>query len=255
MLFDKGKLEKLTLRAFKPSSSAKEPAQPSDAPEDTYTVQVNPSSYTLNRLLTYSYQRGQGFSKGEAVYSDSPPVNLQFEFLFDGTGVVPKPSELGDIPLVGAIASALSKDKPFVVMDEIKKFDKLVYDYSGKMHRPRQLLLVWGSLVFPCVLTSLNYRFTLFKQDGTPLRAVAACTFCESVPHAERVRRENASSPDLTHLRDVREGDTLPLLAHEIYGNAQLYLEVARANKLVSFRRLRPASRLSFPPLDKQVTA
>jgi hypothetical protein len=252
-LFDKAKLEKMTLRAFKPSAKPDDPPQPSDAPEDSYTVQVNPSSYTLNHLLNYSYHRGQGFSASEAVYSDSPPVHLEFEFLFDGTGVVPKPSTLGDIPLVGAIASALSPDEPFVVMDEIKKFNALVYEYSGKIHRPRQLLLVWGSLVFPCVLTSVDYRFTLFKEDGTPLRVVAKCMFCESIPGAERERRNNAASPDLTHLRDVRDGDTLPLLAYDIYGNAQLYLEVARVNKLINFRRLRSASRLSFPPLDKQV--
>ena len=254
-LFDSGKLDKLTLRALKPSANPKEPPQPSDAPEDTYTVQVNPSSYTLARKLNYTYHRGQGFSASEAVYTDSPPVNLQFEFLFDGTGVVPKPSKLGDVPLVGAIASVLSPDKPFVVMEEIAKFNKLVYDYAGKIHRPRQLLLVWGTLVLPCVLTSLNYRFTLFKPDGTPLRAVASCTFCESVPEALRVRKENAGSPDLTHLRDVKDGDTLPILAYEIYGDAQLYLEVARVNKLVNFRRLRSASRLSFPPLDKQVAS
>ena len=254
-LFDRAKLEKLTLRAFKPSANPNDRPQVSDAPEDSYTVQVNPSSYTLNHLLNYSYHRGQGFSGSEAVYSDSPPVNLEFEFLFDGTGVVPKPSTLGDVPLVGAIASALSKDEPFVVMDEIKKFNALVYEYSGEIHRPRQVLLVWGTLAFPCVLTSVAYRFTLFKEDGTPLRAVAKCSFCESMPVAESELRKNKKSPDLTHLRDVRDGDTLPLLAHEIYGNPQLYLEVARANKLVNFRRLRPASRLSFPPLDKQVTA
>jgi hypothetical protein len=255
MLFDQGKLEKLTIRAFKPSASPDEPPQPSDDPEDTYVVQVNPSSYTLDHRLNYAHHRGQGASASEAVFSDSPPVNLQFEFLFDGTGVVPAPSELGDIPLVGAIASALSPDEPYVVMDEIKKFNALVYRYEGEIHRPRYLLLTWGNLVFSCVLSSVAYRFTLFKQDGTPLRAVATCNFCESVPDAERVRKENASSPDLTHLRDVREGDTLPLLAHRIYGNPALYLEVARANKLVNFRRLRPASRLSFPPLDRQVTS
>jgi hypothetical protein len=254
MLFDQGKLEKLTLRAFKPSAGADDPPQPSDDPEDIYVVQVNPSSYTLNHLLNYSYHRGQGFSGSQAVYSDSPPVNLEFEFLFDGTGVVPVPSELGDIPLVGAIASALSPAEPYVVMDEIRKFNALVYDYDGELHRPRQLLLTWGNLVFSCVLSSVAYRFTLFRQDGTPLRAVAACTFCESVSDAQRVRKENASSPDLTHLRDVREGDTLPFLAHQIYGNAALYLEVARANKLVNFRRLRAATRLAFPPVDKQVT-
>jgi hypothetical protein len=252
-LFNKAKLEKLTLRAFKPQANANDPPQPSDDPKDCYAVQVNPSSYTLSYLLNYSYQRGQGFSAGEAVYTDSPPIDLEFEFLFDGTGVIPKPAPLGDIPLVGAIASALSPDAPFVVMDEIKKFNTLVYDYSSDIHRPRALLLVWGSLTFPCVLTSLDYRFTLFAEDGTPLRAVANCVFTESIPGSERVRRDDATSPDLTHLRDVRDGDTLPLLAYDVYANALLYLEVARVNKLINFRRLRPASRLSFPPLDKGV--
>ena len=251
-LFDKAKLEKLTLRAFKPAGPAKEPRKVSDDPKESYTVQVNPSSYTLNRLLNYTYHRGQGFSASEAVYNDSPPVHLDFEFLFDGTGVLPKPSTLGDIPLVGAIASALSAPKAFVVMAEIKKFDALVYDYSSELHRPRALLLVWGSLIFPCVLTSVDYRFTLFKEDGTPLRAVAKCSFCESIPSAESEARNDAKSADLTHLREVKDGDTLPLLAYDIYGNGELYLEVARVNKLVNFRRLRSATRLSFPPVDKQ---
>ena len=254
-LFDKAKLEKLTLRAFKPAGQPSEPRKVSDAPEDSYTVQVNPSSYSLNRLLNYSYHRGQGFSSSEAVYNDSPPVHLEFEFLFDGTGVVPKPSTLGDIPLVGAIASALSSDEPFVVMNEIKKFDALVYDYSSEIHRPRALLLVWGSLAFPCVLKSVDYRYTLFKEDGTPLRAVAKCAFCESVPRSEGELRDDAKSPDLTHLRDVKDGDTLPLLAYDIYGDSQFYLEVARVNKLINFRRLRSATRLSFPPLDKKAAS
>jgi hypothetical protein len=256
-LFDKAKLEKLTLRAFKPHK-ADEPRQVSNDAADSYTVQVNPSSYSLNCQLNYNYQRGQGFSKGDAKYDHSSPVHLEFEFLFDGTGVVPKPSTLGDIPLVGAVASAISSlsgDKPFEVMEEIKKFDRLVYDYYGKIHRPRELLLVWGSLVLPCVLTSVAYRYTLFKEDGTPLRAVAKCSFCESIPAAEAARKDNRTSPDLTHLRDVQDGDTLPLLAYDVYGDGRFYLEVARVNKLVNFRSLRSSTRLSFPPLDKKAAA
>jgi hypothetical protein len=140
----------------------------------------------------------------------------------------------------------------FNVMDEIQKFNRLVYEYAGELHRPRQVLLVWGTLVFPCVLTAVNYRFTLFKPDGTPLRAVANCSFREAVPDAQRVRAENPSSSDLTHLREVREGDNLPLLTYRIYGNAELYLEVARVNKLINFRRLRVGSRVAFPPVDKE---
>jgi nucleoid-associated protein YgaU len=251
VLFDQGKLEKLKLRAFKAAANPDDPPQLSTAPEDTYVVLVNPSSYTLSHLINYSRQRGQGYSASEALYSDSSPVSLNFEFLFDASGVIPPPSEVGDVPLVGAIASALSSSQPYVVMDEIKRFNSLVYNYSGDIHRPRQLQLAWGSLVFNCVLSTLSYRFTLFKQDGTPLRAVASCAFCESVPDAVRVRKDNASSPDLTHIRDIQDGDTLPLLAYQIYGNANLYLEVARANKLIDFRRLRSATRLQFPPVDK----
>jgi hypothetical protein len=251
MLFDQGKLEKMTIRAFRTRKPGEAP-QVSDNPEDTYVVQVNPSSYTLSHALHYTYNQGQGFSSSEAVYSKSEPIVLKFDFLFDGTGVVPPPSELGDNPLVGAIASALFEDKAFKVMDEIQKFNRLVYKVDGKIHRPRPVLLVWGSLVFPCVLTTANYSFTLFKPDGTPLRAVASCSFRESVPVAQRIRAENRTSPDLTHLREVQEGDSLPLLTDSIYGNAELYLEVARVNKLINFRRLRVGSRVAFPPVDKE---
>lgn len=252
MLFNQGKLEKMTIRAYRTVDPEGVP-QVSDASEDTYVVQVNPSSYALNRLLHYTRHQGQGFSGSEAVYSKSEPVILQFDFLFDGTGVVPPPSETGDIPLVGAIASALSGNEPYVVTNEIENFNRLVHDYVGKQHRPNQLLLVWGTLSFPCVLSTLSYRFTLFKPDGTPLRAVATCKFCEHKPNAQRVLEDNRSSPDLTHLRNVQEGDTLPLLSYRIYGNADLYLEVARVNKLINFRRLRPASRIAFPPLGQEV--
>jgi len=254
-LFDKAKLEKLTLRAFKRAGGPKEPRQVSDASADSYTVQVNPSSYSLNRLVNYTHDRGLGFTASEAKFSHTPPVHLDFEFLFDGTGVVPKPSTLGDIPLVGAIASALSPDEPFVVMNEIGNFEKVVHDYSSDQHRPRAVLMVWGSLRLPCVLTSVDYRYTLFKEDGTPLRAIAKCSFCESIPQAESDLKKDAKSADLTHLRDVKDGDTLPLLAYDIYGDGRFYLQVASANKLVNFRRLRSATRLSFPPLDKKAAA
>jgi hypothetical protein len=223
----------------------------SDNPEDTYVVQVNPGSYTLDRQLRYADRRGQGDSGSDAVYSGSEPTSLTVELLFDGTGVVPPPSELGDVPLVGAIASALSGGDKFDVMTEIEKLDRVVHDYQGEVHRPRKVLLIWGTLELACALTSLSYRFTLFQPDGTPLRAVATASFREALSDGERERRENPTSPDLTHLREIREGDTLPLLAHRIYGDATLYLEVARVNKLVSFRSLRPGSRVSLPPVDK----
>ncbi|MGK7908807.1 MAG: hypothetical protein AB4040_16485 [Synechococcus sp.] len=253
MLFDSGKLEKLTIQAYLPQSNSDKPSQTSDNPEDIYTVQVNPSTYTLNQAIEYSCQQGQGDTGSEAVYRKSAPITLQFDFLFDGTGVIPPQSNLSEIPLVGAIASALSEKKELNVTERIKKFNKLVYEADPESHRPRKLLLTWGDFFrFPCVLTSLSYRFTLFNPDGTPLRVIASCSFQESKSDTERSLADAFSSPDLTHLREVKEGDTLPLMSYRIYGKTDLYIEIARVNKLINFRRLQAGSQLAFPPVDKE---
>lgn len=251
MLFDQGKLEKMTIQAFQPATDPAEPPKLSDDPEDAYVVQVNPKSYTLNHALTYAELQGQGNSGRDAVYSKSEPTTLEFSFLFDGTGIIPPPSPLGDVPLVGAIASAFADDEEFDVMQEIDKFDRVVYAHDGDEHRPKKIQLTWGTLVFPCALTSLNYQFTLFKPDGRPLRAQANCSFQEALSDAQRELIENNSSPDLTHIREVREGDSLPLISHRIYGDPKYYIEVARVNKLVNFRSIRAGSRLRLPPIAK----
>ena len=59
--------------------------------------------------------------------------------------------------------------------------------------------------------------------------------------------------PDLTHIRVVKEGDTLPSMANDIYGDFSYYLEVAKANNLQDFRNLIPGQKLYFPPFDKNV--
>jgi hypothetical protein len=252
MLFDQGTLEKMTIRAYLPQACPDEPPQLSDDDNDTYVVQVNPSSFSLNHRLRYADRQGQGDSGSDAVYSGTEPTVFQFDFLFDGTGVVPPPPQLGGVPLVGALVSALTGSEEYVVMDEIQKFNRIVYHFDGEQHRPRKVLLVWGLIDLTCALTSLSYEFSLFKPDGTPLRAVAKCSFREARCDAERVREEDRGSPDLTHAREVVAGDTLPLIAHRIYGDAGLYLEVARVNRLVSFRGLRPGRQLRLPPVDKR---
>ncbi len=252
MLFHQGKLEKMTLVAFRPhGGSCSERPELSDASEDSYTVQVNPNSTSLDQLQRYTDRRVPGSSGGGGAFSGTAPATLQLEFLFDGTGAIPPSAEHADVPLAGAVTSALPGRGTFEVSEELAKFKRVACDFRGDIHAPPKLLLIWGKAAFPCVVESLEIRYTLFRPDASPLRAIVTCRFQEWVSDAERVRRENLTSPDLTHLREIREGDTLPLLAHRIYGDASLYLEVARVNKLVDFRRLRAGSKLRLPPLAK----
>ncbi|NOR75025.1 MAG: LysM peptidoglycan-binding domain-containing protein, partial [Draconibacterium sp.] len=66
-----------------------------------------------------------------------------------------------------------------------------------------------------------------------------------------RVAMENNSSPDLTHVIIVKEGDTLPLMAFSIYGDPKYYLEVAKANSITNFRKLKVGQQIFFPPINK----
>ena len=101
------------------------------------------------------------------------------------------------------------------------------------------------------MLLRADITYKLFNADGTPLRAVMEATFSENRDDATRVAESNDSSPDLTHVRTVKAGDTLPLLAHKIYGDSAYYLEVARINRVDNFRQLVPGQKLIFPPIEK----
>lgn len=251
-LFGNGKLEKMIIRAFKPQVNADDKPELSDAEEDKYMVQVNPESYQINYQVNYDRRAAHGNSGSEAKYAGTSPPTLEFDFLFDGTGVIPPPAgPLDNVPFAGAVADLLSGSDEYDVMTELQKFAKVVYDYSGDQHRPRQVQITWGKLVFEGVLSSLQINYKLFKPDGLPLRAEAKAAFDGSISDMLRENKEKNNSPDLTHVRTVIAGDNLPWMTYKIYGDSNYYLEVARVNKLFNFRKLREGNPLFFPPVDK----
>lgn len=252
-LTSNGKLEKMIVRAFRPQTTAGEKAELSTDEADKYVVQVNPESYQINYQVNYDHRPAQGNSGSQAKYASTSPPTLEFDFLFDGTGVIPAAAgPLDNVPIAGAVADLISGSEEYDVMTELGKFMQVVYDFQDEEHRPRRIQLTWGKLVFEGVLSGLQLNYKLFKPDGTPLRAEAKATFDGSISDVFRELAEKKNSPDLTHLRRILSEDTLPLMTHRIYGESRHYLEVARHNQLYDFRRLRAGRELTFPPLDKK---
>lgn len=100
-------------------------------------------------------------------------------------------------------------------------------------------------------MKTLEITYKLFDEAGDPIRAELNVVFVED-KSAETISREaGKTSPDLTHIRVVKSGDTLPLLCKEIYGSSSYYLRVAADNKLDDFRNLVPGQRLFFAPLTQ----
>ena len=86
-----------------------------------------------------------------------------------------------------------------------------------------------------------------FSPVGAPLRAVLEVSFKQHQTAQDLARRADKKSADLTHSRQVEAGVSLPLMCHQVYGDFDLYLQVARENNLDDLTHLRPGARLRFP--------
>lgn len=195
-------------------------------------VGINPSKYSTKYSVTYKSQSAAAGAGSSQTLGQVNAPTCDFQLIFDGTGIVYKSNN--------------------DVAEQIEAFKKLVYSYNGSAHQPNHLVLIWGrSDFFEGVITSFNIDFTLFKPNGVPLRATVNLGLVESKSPEKITLDAKQSSPDMSHIRVVTEGDTLPLMAHRIYGDSTYYLEVARVNNLKNFRDIKPGDRLTFPPLKK----
>ena len=227
-----GELKKMQIIAF--SSAGYEDSKKVDDGE--FFVAVNPETYAITYEIEYGKDQAPGTSNKLPKFNKMKPQIMDFTFLFDSSGVLPGTTD---------------EQRENGIKPELDKFQHIVSGYNGESHSPHFLQVIWGSLLLKCVLTKLTITYKLFKSDGLPIRASAKATFQGLIEDNLRLAEENNSSPDLTHVRVAKQGDTLPLMCEKIYGDRRHYLEVARHNKLINFRKLNTGQQIEFPPLEK----
>lgn len=215
-----------------------------------FYVQANPETYAVSYSVNYKGVQGRGTSSFDPKWDKTPPRKLTFEFIFDTTGVIPAFEQIRTDKKNGQSITQPVPDE--TVETKIELLEHVVFKIDGKNHKPNHLLIVWGSLVFGCCLESMNINYKLFNNEGAPVRATVNATFVEVNRDAKRIYEDNLQSPDVTHAFTVKEGDTLPLMAENVYGDGAYYIAVARANKLIQFRNLKAGSAIIFPPIKKQ---
>jgi hypothetical protein len=213
----------LTINAFKSSKCSK-----SDL-VGSFTVQLNPTGYTK------AWQRKEPIpattlANGLKISMTPPPdaEEIDLSFTLDDTGAIPGNSN---------------------IVDSIKSLKALCIDVNSSTHTTNWLKLIWGSLQLTCKMDSLSVNYTLFDFMGFPIRAVLTAHFKEVVDLDQKLGKLN--SPDMSHLIEIKEGDNLPLMCEDIYGDSSFYLQVAAANDIVDFRNLVPGQQILFPRLEK----
>lgn len=202
---------------------------------DTFTVDFNPNSFTVNNKVEYKKTEGKGKDGGDPQFEKIPPLEFSIEFIIDGTGFGRKAA--GD----GGPKDYLKK--------QVQKLRHVTLNINGEIHRPHYLAVLWGTFLIECVLTSLTINYTLFDKDGVPLRAKVNCGFLERISAGKSGRKTRLESPDLTKYVSIKAGDSLPLLVKEKYYDPAYYLQVARINKLKNFRNIPLGKQLILPPM------
>jgi len=196
-----------------------------------YEFFFNPSEFSHSYAIDYCKKEAIGQSSSDSKFSGIKPEKIKFTLLIDGTGV------------------AATNSSPLDVKTQVKNISDIIYKYDGEKHEPNHVRVLWGSQIFFGRLESMSVENTLFKPNGVPLRAKLALSFTGFMSKEEEALRANRSSPDLSHLVEVKAGDTLPLLCNKIYKDSRYYIDVAKANNISNFRDIKPGQKLHFPPL------
>ncbi|HKK29094.1 MAG TPA: hypothetical protein VKA18_01715 [Alphaproteobacteria bacterium] len=231
-------LIKLTILPFDDSQTIQ--AGPPSGPP--FTAQFNPETYTdTTEVELAPTEPAHGDAGQEAKFKAIKPKQWTLDLLIDGTGYSPAP------PPLGALDSAVPSSGLSVVA-QIELF-KQVTGFSGNVHRPRYLMLVWGKLVATCVLESFSVAYKLFTPEGLPLRAVISATFKEHKDSVQGELEKNLSSPDIQHAHVVRSGEHLTNVVQSVYKMPDHYISIAEANGLHTVRQVAAGSTLFLPPL------
>lgn len=195
-----------------------------------YTVMINPETIKWQRSIEYNEQQAPNTSAPSQKYKSTPVEKLNFDIVIDCTGIV--------------------DSKRVDMAQEISALESIIYTYNGKIHRPNFVKVQWGkSLVFKGVLKSMDASYTLFKPDGSPLRAKISLGFSEYISPQNVEELDGKESPDITHLVNVVDGNTLPQLCEKTWNDDTMYIQVAEYNNLNKFRNLKGGQKLIFPPI------
>ncbi len=192
-----------------------------------YEAMFNPESFSIDTQIKYCTEESPGSTSSPAKFRNIEPRTFSLDLLIYGTG-----------------ASGEKRE----VLAEIALFQACV-GYYGKIHRPSYLVVSWGLFVYHCVLVSYSVNYKLFRQNGTPLRAVISASFKEFRPKLLESLINQKSSPDLTHYHQNAAGDQLFMISQDTYESPQYHVHLAEFNELDTLRSLNIGEQLVMPPL------
>jgi nucleoid-associated protein YgaU len=125
-------------------------------------------------------------------------------------------------------------------------------DIDQTLHAPPIVHFKWGKFDFRAVIERLSQKFTMFLDDGTPVRATLNVTFKGYTTVEKQVKQLGLQSADWSKLYQVTELDTLWMLADREYHDPGEWRLIADTNNIENPRLLEVGSNIRLPPLSEK---
>jgi nucleoid-associated protein YgaU len=192
--------------------------------------QFNPKDFTINRAIKWVYRNKKGKDVGPAEFAGGEAQDLTVKLIFDTTDTG---SDVRD------------KYKTLLEMAEIDETKK---DPKTGKGEPPMCMFQWGTyLSFKGVIKQISQSFTMFKPDGTPVRANVEVTFSET--ELAKAGQNPTTRSESRRIWVVHEGQTLDWIAYREYGDPACWRHIAETNDLANPLDLRPGQVLKLTPL------
>lgn len=198
-------------------------------------VLFNPNEYSLSKDNNFAQVAIPGLSSPLLQFVNGNLRTLEMELFFDSY----EQHKLGNRVLIAA-------------HDDVRKATQPVIDLMAitpDTHAPPPVLFNWGTLTFKGVLARATQRFTMFLDDGTPIRARLQVSFHELKTAAEEAKEVKRQTADYTRVYVAGEGESVSSIAARFYRDPSLWRPIAIANELDTLRKVPTGLKLTIPPL------
>ena len=95
----------------------------------------------------------------------------------------------------------------------------------------------------------MSIEYDVFDSDGTARNAKVDLLFSSHISNIANAHTINRNSPDMTHMKLMKDGDKIPLICDEIYSDPNYYIQIADLNNLTNFSNVPIGKKIIFPPL------
>jgi Contractile injection system tube protein/LysM domain len=196
---------------------------------DTIQCAFNPESYTISKTNVWTYKPTQGKDYPDPEFGGGLPMTYKLSLLLD----------------------ASMKGSDGSIKDDA---NKLMQAMHGNGSAPKFVTFSWGSVKLPkAAPLSISIHYALFQPNGDPIRAFVDLELAQAEATSPPGQAQNPTTRGIAGTRShvVHDGDSLPSIAYDAYGDATKWRMIAEANGIDDPLRLRRGAALTIPRLDR----